>query len=149
MNINDVKTLREETGAGLLEAKQTLEKYNGDFLRAKEELLKRGILKAEKKADRITKDGLVHAYVHTGGKLGSMVVVACETDFVAKTVDFQNLCHELALQACTEEYNNLDELLNAAYIKDPNKKISDLIKETIAKVGEKIEIKKFARFSVL
>ena len=149
MNINDIKILREETGAGLLEAKQTLEKYNGDVARAREELMQKGLAKADKKADRVTKDGLVHAYIHGTGKVGSIVVVACETDFVAKTEAFKKLCHELALQVCTEDYSDNEALLSSEYIKDPSKKVSDLLKETIAKVGEKIEVKKFAKFSVI
>lgn len=148
INVNDIKKLREETGAGILEVKQALEKFEGDLEKAGKELLSKSADKAAKKAGRVAKDGLVHAYVHAGGKVGSMVLVACETDFVAKTENFKKLAHELALQVATEEYPSAESLLNSEYIRDPSKKVSDIINETIAKVGEKIELKKFIRYSV-
>ncbi len=148
IDVESIKKLREETGAGVLEVKQALEASNGDFQAARKELALKGISKAAKKADRMTKDGLVHSYIHMGGKVGSMVLVACETDFLAKTEDFKNLCHEIALQACAQEYPDIETLLAAEYIRDPGKKIMDLITEVTAKVGEKIELKNFARFAV-
>lgn len=146
--IEDIKKLREETGAGILDVKKALENADGDFDVARKELEEKGIAKAAKKADRIASDGLVHAYVHSGGKLGSMVVVACETDFVARTDDFKKLCQNITLQVCAGEYATVDELLEDDYIKDPGKKVSDLVTEAIAKLGEKIEIKEFAKLSV-
>jgi len=74
--------------------------------------------------------------------------VGCETDFVAKTDDFQKLCKEIAMQICTEDYESVEDLLNAEYVRDPSKKIVDLVNETTAKVGEKVEIRKFAKFTV-
>lgn len=147
-NIEEIRKLREETGAGVLDVKKALEKNKGGYEKTKAELLKKGLAAAEKKAGRTAKDGLVHSYIHAGEKVGSMVVVACETDFVAKTDDFKKLCHEVALQVCTGDYQTLEELLNSLYIKDENKKMSQLVAETTAKVGEKIEIKKFVKFSV-
>ena len=105
--------------------------------------------KAEKRADRATNDGLVHAYIHAGGKIGSLVHIGCETDFVAKTDEFQKLCHNVALQVCTADYANNEELLDSEFIKDPSKKIKNLIEEVIAKTGEKVELKGFSKFSVL
>lgn len=150
MNIVDqIKKLREETGAGVMDAKQTLEKYSGDYEKAKQELVEKGAAKAAKKsAERTTKDGLVHAYIHGTGKVGSIVVIACETDFVAKTDDFKKLCHEVAMQVCADDYNSIDDLLASEYMRDGSKKVSDLVTETIAKVGEKIEIRKIAKFAV-
>jgi elongation factor Ts len=149
IDINTIKQLREETGAAMLDVKQVLEKYDGDMELAKKELMEKGLAKAAKKQEeRTTKDGLVYSFIHGNGKVGSLVVVACETDFVAKTEEFKKLCHEIALQAVSGGYNNNDELLSSEWIKDESKKISDLISETIAKLGEKIELKSFCRLSV-
>ena len=148
LNIKDIKNLREETGAGILEVKQALENSSGDYAKAKEELMKKVGSKAAKKSDRVTKDGLIFAYLHARGRVGTLIYMACETDFVAKTEDFQRLCKEVAMQAATGDYSSVEELLNDEYIRDPSKKISDLLNETTAKVGEKIELKKFVKYSV-
>ena len=148
LNVKDIKNLREETGAGVLEVKQALENSLGDYAKAKEELMKKVSSKAAKKSDRVTKDGLIFAYLHAGGRVGTLIYMACETDFVAKTEDFQKLCKEVAMQAATGDYNSVEELLNDEYIREPSKKISDLLNETTAKVGEKIELKKFVKYSV-
>lgn len=148
INIKDIKMLREETGAGILEVKQAIENSSGNVEKAKEELMKKVGAKAAKKADRVTKDGLIYAYTHQGGKVATLVYLACETDFVAKTEDFQKLCKEIAMQAATGNYENTEELLNDEYIRDSSKKITDLINELTAKVGEKIELKKFVKFAV-
>ncbi|OGC68505.1 hypothetical protein A2364_00490 [candidate division WWE3 bacterium RIFOXYB1_FULL_43_12] len=146
--MKDIKNLREETGAGVLEVKQALENSSGDYANAKEELMKKVGSKAAKKSDRITKDGLIFAYLHAGGRVGTLIYMACETDFVAKTEDFHKLCKEVAMQAATGDYNSVEDLLSDEYIRDPSKKISDLLNETTAKVGEKIELKKFVKYSV-
>lgn len=143
-----IKKLRDETGAGILEIKSMLEEVGEDFDKAKEELLKKSASKAAKKSDRVAEDGLVYSYIHNSGKVGSLVLLSCETDFVAKTEDFQKLCREVSMQVCTEEYLGVAELLQSDYIRDPSKKIQDLVNEVTAKVGEKIEIRKFAKFSV-
>lgn len=148
MNVENIKKLREETGAGVMEVKQALEEANGDYTKAYESLMKNVSKKASKKQDREIKDGLVHTYVHANGRVGSMVLVGCETDFVAKTDAFKNLCHEVALQVCTDNYESVTDLLNSEYIKDTSKKIQDIVNETIAKLGEKIEIVKFVKFDV-
>jgi elongation factor Ts len=147
-NINDIKNLREETGAGVLEVKQALENAGGDMRKAKEELKKNVVSKAAKKADRTAGDGLVYSYIHSTGKVGSMVVIGCETDFVARTDDFKNLCHEIAMQVCTSDFKTVEELSASEYIRDSGKKIQDIVNEVTAKTGEKIEIKKFVKFSV-
>ena len=148
INTKDIKKLREETGAGVMEAKQMLEKFSGEYDKALKELIKTASKKVAKKADRTAGDGLVYSYIHSGSKIGSMVLVACETDFVAKTEVFIKLCHDIAMQACCEDYKTEEELLNAEYIKDPTKTISTLIMECTAKLGEKIELKKFVKFDV-
>ena len=144
----DIKKLRNETGAGVMEIKEVLEETDGDYKKAYLKLMKKVAKKAAKKSDRIIKDGLVHAYIHSGGKVGSIVLVGCETDFVAKTEDFETLCHNVAMQVCTEEFKTVEDVLNSEFIKDSSKKISDLINETVVKVGEKIELVKFTRFAV-
>jgi len=148
INMEKIKKLRDETGAGLLEIRNILEEVEGDFEKAKEKLMKNVASKAAKKSDRIVEDGLVYSYVHNSGKVGSLVLVGCETDFVAKTDDFQKLCKEIAMQVCTENYESVEDLLNAEYVRDPSKKVVDLVNEVTAKVGEKIEIRKFVKFAV-
>ncbi len=98
ISAEQIKKLRDLTGAGVLDAKRTLEEFNGDFDKALKVLKEKGLQAAEKKAERIAKQGLVETYVHGGGKIGVMVEVNCETDFVARTKDFQELAHNLALQ---------------------------------------------------
>ena len=88
LNVEEIKKLREETGAGVIDAKNALQESDGDFEKAKEVLMEKGLAKAETKSERETKDGLVYSYIHSGGKIGSMVLISCETDFVAKTDDF-------------------------------------------------------------
>lgn len=147
-DVKKIKKLREETGVGVMEVKEVLEKFDGDMAKAKEDLMKKAVGKAKKKADRTAGDGLVHSYIHSGGKIGSLVWVACETDFVAKTDDFKKLCHEIAMQVCTKDYKTVKGALKAEYMRDSEKTVQDVINEAIAKLGEKIELKDFEKFSV-
>ena len=148
LNVQDIKKLREETGAGVMEVKKALEENAGDFAKTLEALMKQVGAKAAKKSDRTTKDGLVESYIHAGGKVGGLIWLACETDFVAKTDAFKKLAHEIAMQVCTEDFADTEALMNSEYVRDPEKKISDLVNEVIAKVGEKIEIRGFTKFDV-
>ncbi|KKS16688.1 MAG: Elongation factor Ts [candidate division WWE3 bacterium GW2011_GWC1_41_7] len=149
IDIEMIKKLREETGAGMLEVKQALEEHGGDYEEARNVLAKKGAAKAAKKQEeRTANDGLIQAYIHAGGKVGSLVHLSCETDFVAKTDDFKKLCTEIAMQVAAGEHADLDELLNDEYLRDPSKKISDLITEVVARTGEKIELRNFCRFSI-
>lgn len=148
IDVKKLKQLREETGAGILEIKSMLDETGGDFDKAKEELMKKAGSKAAKKSDRVAKEGLVYSYIHNGGKVGSLVLIGCETDFVAKTDDFKKLCQEVSMQVCTEDLDSVEKLLKSEYIRDPSKRIQDLVNETSAKTGEKIEIVKFTKFSV-
>ncbi len=149
MTIENVKKLREETGAGVLDTQKALEEAGGDFEQAKKILFDRGRAKAaQKTSERTTNDGLVYSYIHNGGKSGSLVLVACETDFVANTEDFKELCHAIAMQVCAGEYGSVPELMEDEYIKDPSKKVADLVSEVIAKTGEKIEVLDFAKLSI-
>lgn len=188
-----VSQLRTMTGAGIVECKKALEEANGDLAAAAELLRKKGIAKAGSKSDRNTSEGLVYAYVHGNGKVGAMVEILCETDFVARTDGFKELCHELALQvaAMNPLYVSADQippevlekeksiyaeefagsskpaevvekilegklskwyseicLMNQAFIKDEDKTIEEVVKETISKCGENIQVKRFTRFAM-
>ena len=193
IDANTVKQLRDKTGAGMMDCKNALKESNGDLDGAIDYLRKSGAAKAEKKGSRATKEGLVYSYIHAGGRLGVMIEVNCETDFVAKTDGFVELSHNLAMQIAATNPISLDKdsvpddiiakekeiyteqakssgkpdniiekmvegklskfyqencLMEQAYIKDSDKKISDLLTETIATLGENITISKFTRFAV-
>ena len=193
IDANTVKQLRDKTGAGMMDCKNALKESNGDLDGAIDYLRKSGAAKAEKKGSRATKEGLVYSYIHAGGRLGVMIEVNCETDFVAKTDGFVELSHNLAMQIAATNPISLDKdsvpddvinkekeiyteqakssgkpdniiekmvegrlskffqencLMEQAYIKDSDKKIADLMTETIATLGENITISKYTRFAV-
>lgn len=142
-----IKDLREKTQAGFSDCKLALEESMGDMKKAEEVLRKKGFEKAEKKSDRETKAGLVESYVH-GGRIGVLVTLLCETDFVARTDEFKTLAHEIALQVSSMNPKNIEALTKQDYIRDASKTIGDLVKETIAKVGENIQIGDFKRSEI-
>ena len=144
ISLDLLKKLRAETSAGVSDCRQALEDAGGDFKKAKKLLIERGVEKAAKKADRQTGSGLVESYVH-GGKVGVLVEVRCETDFVARTDEFKLLAHEVALQVASMNPKDTKALLVSPYIRDPKLTIEALIKQTIAKLGENITIGKFSR----
>lgn len=148
VSMEDIKKLREETGAGVMDAKKALDEANGDYTKAKELINANSLLKAQKKSDRTAGEGVIACYVHTGGKIASMVQLSCETDFVAKTDDFKALAYEIAKQVCAISYEDVESVLNDVYIKDPSLKIADLITQAVGKMGEKIELIRFVRYSV-
>jgi len=158
-----VKELRDQSGAPIMECKNTLIETRGDMGRALQILKERGLLKAKEKAERATTEGVVEAYVHAGGRIGAMVEVNCETDFVARTDEFKELAHDLAMQvtAMAPQFISREEvsegtdiepqtacLLLQSYIKNPDKTVQEIIAETIAKVGENIKVSRFARFEL-
>ncbi len=167
---NDIKRLREETSCGVIDCKKALEEAKGDFNKAKEFLRKRGLEMAAKKSDRSVREGRVEAYIHNGNKIGVIVEVNCETDFVARSEDFCKFTRDLALQiaALNPKYIKKEDvpadvlakeadkqafikahcLLEQAYVKDPAKNIYDLLNELIAKIGENIVVGRFVRFKV-
>lgn len=147
INIEDLKKLREETGAGIADCKEALNQSKGDPVKAKEWIKKKGFDKAAKKADREVKNGLVEVYSHNG-KVGVVVELLCETDFVAKTADFKNLAHELVLQIASMNPKNTEELLKQEYVRDNSLTIDDLVKSVIGKLGENIRIGKFNRIAL-
>jgi len=188
-----VKELREKTGAGMMDCKQALVNSSGDLDKAVDFLRKTGIAKAEKKVSRVAKEGMVYSYIHQGSRLGVLLEIGCETDFVAKTEGFQELAHNVAMQIAAtnpislfrEEVSqkvidrekeiytdqakssgkpdNIIEkmlegrlnkfyqencLLEQNFIKDPDKKLQDIITETIATLGENITVNRYVRFAI-
>jgi len=148
VSLDQIKQLREKTSAGVADCRKALEEAGGDFEKAEELLKSWGIDKAASKADREAGQGLVETYIHSGGKVGAMVEVNCETDFVARTDEFKTLAHEVAMQVSAMDTKDVEELLEQEYIRDSSKKIGDLVKEAIAKLGENIVIKRFMRFEL-
>ncbi len=148
ISLEQIKKLREETGAPIMECRLALEKYEGDEKKAKEWLRAKGLEKADKKSEREVKAGRIESYTHLDGKIGVLVEVLCETDFVARNKDFKDFVHELALQVAAMAPKNVEELLKQPWIRDESKKISDLVKEKIAQFGENIVIKRFERFAL-
>jgi elongation factor Ts len=143
-----VKELRQATGSGVMEAKRALEAAGGEMKKAKQILRQQGLEKAAKRADKATGEGQIYAYIHNGGRIGAMIELRCETDFVARSDDFQQLCKELALQVASMDPKDEKELLQQDYIRDSSKKVADLIKETAAKVKENIVLAKISRMEL-
>lgn len=188
-----VKELRDATGSGIMDCKKVLAEADGDLDKAIELLRKKGLAKAAKRAGRSTSEGIIYSYIHTGAKLGVLLEVNCESDFVAKTENFANFAKDIAMHIAAanpaglvpedvdqsviekerEIYraqmleegkpeNIIDKivdgkvekfykevcLLSQQYIKDPQKTVEDVLKETIGKIGENIQIKRFARFQI-
>ncbi len=156
-----VKELREQSGAGIMECRNALLEVDGDIAKALQLLKQRSLIKVEKKRERSASQGLIEAYIHTGGRIGAMVEVNCETDFVARTDEFKELAHHLAMQVAAQDPQFISPeeipegakleaqaacLLLQPYIKNPDMSIQDIIDEIIAKVGENIKVSRFARF---
>ena len=158
-----IKELRQSSGAGVMDCKRALEEAGGDMERASEILRQRGLALAETKAHRATTQGLVECYIHAGGRIGAMVELNCETDFVARTDSFKALAHDLAMQVAatgplsispddlppgTDGDPNETCLLLQPYIRDAARTIQELITEAIAQTKENIQIRRFARFEL-
>lgn len=144
-----IKQLREETGAGVMEAKKALEESNGDMKKAMEWVRQKGLARAEKKAlEREAKEGMIASYVHQNNRIGVLVELSCETDFVARNDEFQKLGREVAMQIASMAPENVEELLEQQYIREPSKTIGILVKELSGKTGEKMEVKRFVRFQL-
>ena len=147
VSINQIKQLREETEVSISECKKALTEAKGDFQKAKEILKKWGKDFAKKKLQRKTKQGIIESYIHSNKRVGVILELGCETDFVAKNPDFQKLAHELALQI-TAVNPEETPVLEQSWIRDETKTIKDLIDEYIARFGENIIIKRFVRFEI-
>lgn len=161
VTVDKIKELREKTGVGIMDCKKALTDSNGDLNAAIKALKERGFEIAQKKSGRAFGSGLVEAYMHAGGRIGAMIEINCETDFVARTDDFKTMAHDIAMQvaATNPKYLSAEEapegedpdetcLLSQPFIKDPQKTIQEIIVETISKVGENIGISKFCRFEI-
>ena len=166
MTTQTIKELREKTGAGIMNCKRALEEAKGDIDGALEILKRQGLAKAEKKAHREARQGLIETYIHTGGRIGALLEVNCETDFVARTNEFRELAHHLAMQVAAtapvflsrddfDEKELPDEvdpdevcLLSQPFIRDPERTVQDIITDTVARVGENIKVRRFARFEL-
>jgi len=146
--IEKIKKLRDKTGAGVMDVKKALEEAKGDMKKAEEIIREKGLAKAKKKSDREVKSGLIYSYVHQTGKVGAMVEVACETDFVAKNDEFVGLCKEIAMQVASMNPKDVKELEEQSYIRDSSKKVGDLVKELVGKIGENMRIVRFVRFEL-
>jgi len=145
--IEKIKKLREETEISISECKKALEEAKGDLEKAKEILKRRYGEIAKKRKERETKEGIVEAYIHPGKKIGVLLELRCESDFVAKNPEFQKLAHELCLQIAAIDPQEIP-LLEQNWIRDESKKIKDLISEYIAKFDENIVVERFARFQI-
>ena len=141
IDIEEIKKLRITTGASIADCRIVLEESKGDPKKALDLLKARGFEKAEKKSDRKTSQGLVDCYIHQNGRIGAMVEVLCETDFVARTSEFKSLAHEIAMQVASMNPKDVDSLLKQEYIRDGSKTVGGLVKEAIAKLGENIVVK--------
>lgn len=164
VSVDMIKGLREKTGAGVMDCKRALEEADGDGGKAEELLKVQGLASAAKKVDRETGEGLVESYIHAGARLGALVEVNCETDFVARTSELKELAHDLAMQVAAmpstsyvdrsevaeDESRPVEEvvLLEQPFVKDPSRNVQDIVQETIAKVGENIRVRRFARFAL-
>lgn len=148
MTIDDIRKLREETGVGVMDARKALEESKGDIKKAGVWLKKNAVAKALKKADRTTGDGAIFCYVHQTGKVSAMVKLGCETDFVARTDDFQKLGKELAMQVASMSPKDVDEFYGQDWIRDNKRNVKQLVDEVIAKVGENVKVIEFTRMAI-
>ncbi len=158
-----IKELRDMTGAGIMDSKRALEAADGDMEKAAAQLMESGLAKASKKSGRVALEGVIEAYIHTGSRVGSMIELNCETDFVARTPEFKSLARDLAMQVAAmspkyvdresvpddaEDVADEDILLEQIYIRDGNMKIEELVNEMVAKVGENVKIGRIERFAL-
>lgn len=174
MSTELVKELRALTSAGVMDCKRALDEAGGNVQKAAEILRQQGLAKAEKKMGREAGQGLIHTYIHAGGRIGAMIELNCETDFVARTDDFKSLAHDLAMQAAAvpPRFVNVDDVsdsdreagiaefgdekrflestvfLSQPFIKEPRRSIEDVVRDAISKVGENIVVRRVARFEV-
>lgn len=161
--VSEIKILRNQTGAGIMDCKNALRDTEGDIGKAVEILKQKGIDTAKKKSSRDTSEGVVNSYIHSGDRIGALVEINCETDFVARTTEVKELAHNLAMQVAAmsplyvskEDIPDGDDspskdicLVEQPSIKDPSITIGDMVRETIARVGENIRVRRFSRFAI-
>ena len=163
VSLEAIKDLREQTSAGVMDCKNALEEAGGDMAKAVELLRQKGLSIAAKKSSRDTLEGVVDSYIHAGSRVGAIVELNCETDFVARTPEFKELAHNLAMQVAAMSPRYVDGeaapeddtsgadgqlLMEQAFIKDPSQTIRDVVNEVMARVGENIRVRRFQRFAL-
>lgn len=148
ISAQQIKALREKTGAGVSDIKRALEESGGDMALAEAAIERRLGSAAGKRAGRETAAGVVDAYIHANGRVGAMAHISCETDFVARNPDFKRLAHDITMQIAAMGPADVSALQEQSFIKDPNKKISDIINEAIGRFGENIKIERFERYEI-
>lgn len=163
ISVESIKALRQLTGAGIMDTKNALQEANGDMAQAEEILREKGVASAMRKSSRATNQGLVESYIHSGGRIGAIVEINCETDFVARTDEYKSLAHDIAMQVAAMDPKYLDAadipdgedaspeqvcLLQQAFIKEPSKTVQDLVNEVVRKIGENVKIRRFSRFAL-
>ena len=163
VDVQLVRTLRDQTGAGIMDCKEALEKSDGNLEKAVLALREKGVASAVKRVGRETNEGVIETYLHTGGRVGAMVELGCETDFVARTEEFQKLAHDIAMQvaAMGPVYVSEDDieegdarppaqiaLMLQPFIKNSSSSVGEMVKELAGKVGENIRVVRFSRLAV-
>ena len=159
-----IMELRQRTGAGIMDSKRALEDSNGDIALAEEALAQKGLAAAAKRSGREANQGIIEPYIHGGGRIGAIIELNCETDFVARTPEFRGLAHDIAMQVVSmsptlvgneentsqvvEDSSEEIRLLHQKFVKDESKTIQDLVTEAAAKLGENIQVKRFTRFEL-
>ncbi|MEP6694155.1 MAG: translation elongation factor Ts [Chloroflexota bacterium] len=144
----DVQRLRSESGAGVMDCKRALEETSGDFAKALALLKERGVQSMAKRSDREAKEGLVASYIHSNGRIGALVELASETDFVSRGDEFQKLAQEIAMQVAAMNPASVDELLDQPYIRDGSKTIKDLVTTVAASTKENVHVRRIQRFAL-
>lgn len=150
ISATDVQKLRVETGAGVMDAKQALTESKGDQAKAAALLKERGLLKAAKRVGASTAEGIIHSYIHGNRRVGVLLELQCETDFVARNAEFQALANDLSMHVAASSLKDSDvkALLTEPFVKDPGKTVDEVVKAQISKLGENIVVKRFARFTL-
>jgi elongation factor Ts len=163
VTVEEIRSLREITGAGIMECKEALENSGGDQQKAIEVLREKGFAQAAKRANRTTTEGVIEAYIHTGGRVGALVELGCETDFVARTPEFKQLAHDVAMQVAAMSPSYIDQdqmdegdtrppaqvtLLQQPFIKDSSRSVGEVVQELAAKVGENVRVIRFSRLAL-
>ncbi len=145
--MNEVQKLRDVTGAGVMECKKALDDAKGNFDEALNLVRERGLVKVEKRSEREAGAGLIESYVHNG-RIGVLLDIRAETDFVVRSADFRELAKELVMHIAASEVNNVEELLAEPYVRDESKTVESLVKEVAARVGENVRVNGFSRMVI-
>ncbi len=148
VDLDNLKKLREETNAGVMDCRRALVDAGGDMTEAKEILLKQGLELAKEKAVREAGDGVISAYIHSDNRMGVLLELGCETDFVARTEAFQNLAYDLAMQVAATNPESVDQLMEQEFIKDTSRSVKTLLAEAISSLGENIVVRRFKRYAI-